>query len=116
MKTLQSQTAATRAPSGGKIVACLLRGLLALCAPVLACAAAAAPVAYVPNEGSGTVSVIDTATDRVTGTLKIGTKPRGIAAAPGGTRIFVSDQPSGTLIVYDVASRTEVARTPVGKS
>ena len=41
--------------------------------------AAAAAVAYVPNEGSGTVSLIDTATDKVTATLKFGEKPRGIA-------------------------------------
>ena len=34
--------------------------------------AGAAPFAYVSNEGSGTVSVVDTATDRVTATLRMG--------------------------------------------
>src|SRR5206468_5129551 len=43
---------------------------VALCA----LAATAAPVAYVPNEGSATVSVIDTATDKVTATLKVAQK------------------------------------------
>ncbi|HEX2389917.1 MAG TPA: hypothetical protein VHL33_02490, partial [Casimicrobiaceae bacterium] len=42
----------------------------------------AAPFAYVPNEGSGNVSVIDTATDRVVRTISLGGKPRGIAIAP----------------------------------
>ena len=46
--------------------------LLAFCAPL----AAAAPMAYVSNEGSGTVSVIDTATDRAVSTVKLGCKPR----------------------------------------
>ena len=36
-------------------------------ATVLAGAAFAQPYAYVPNEKSGTISIIDTATDRVTG-------------------------------------------------
>jgi len=30
----------------------------------------------VPNEGSASISVIDTATDRVTATLKLAQKPR----------------------------------------
>ena len=42
----------------------------------------AAPLAYVSNEGSAHRSVIDTATDKVTATLKVGGKPRGIALSP----------------------------------
>ena len=42
---------------------------------------ALAATAYVPNEGSGTISVIDTTTDQVTGTIRHGKKPRGIAIA-----------------------------------
>ena len=42
-------------------------------------AAHAAPFAYVSNEGSASVSVIDTATDKVVSTIKIGEKPRGAA-------------------------------------
>ena len=48
--------------------------------------ARAAPFAYVPNERSGTVSVIDTASDQVVATIKTGGKPRGIAASPDGRR------------------------------
>jgi YVTN family beta-propeller protein len=55
---------------------CIL--VLALCG---AAAASAAPMAYASNEGSGTVSVIDTATNRVIATIDTGGKPRGIAAA-----------------------------------
>ena len=44
----------------------------------------AAPFAYVPNEGSGTISVIDTQTDTVVDEINIGGKPRGIAISPDG--------------------------------
>jgi len=79
-------------------------GLLIL---ALACLsqARAAPFAYVPNERSGTVSVIDTASDQVVATIKTGGKPRGIAATPDGRRLYVSDQPSGSLLVVDLATR-----------
>ena len=40
----------------------------------------AAPFAYVPNEESGTISVIDTSTDQVVKEIKVGDKPRGMAA------------------------------------
>ena len=40
-------------------------------AALLAFGAVAAPFAYVPNEGSASVSVIDTATDRIVSTFKV---------------------------------------------
>ena len=49
-----------------------------------ATAAVAAPLAYASNEGSASVSVIDTSTDKVVATLKFGDKPRGIALSAGG--------------------------------
>src|SRR2546427_2333508 len=78
--------------------------------------ARAAPFAYVPNERSGTVSVIDTASDRVVATIKTGGKPRGIAASPDGRRLYVSDQPNGSLVVVDLAARAISEQIPVGKS
>ena len=43
----------------------------------LALSTLAAPFAYVPNEESGTISVIDTSTDQVVKEIKAGDKPRG---------------------------------------
>ena len=63
----------------------------------LACLSAtclAAPLAYVPNEGSGTVSVIDTSTDKVVKEIKAGKKPRGLAAGKADKFLYVSDQPN----------------------
>ena len=65
---------------------------LAAAAVLMAGAANAQPYAYVPNEKSGTISVIDTATDRVTGEIKAGERPRGLAVSPDGKFIYVSEQ------------------------
>ena len=43
-----------------------------------------APLAYVPNEGSGTISIIDTASDTVVGEITTGGKPRGLALSRDG--------------------------------
>jgi mxaJ protein len=45
---------------------------------------------YVTNERSGTLSVIDTAVDRVVHTVRLGGRPRGIRVSPDGTRLFVA--------------------------
>ena len=54
----------------------------------------AAPFAYVPNEKSGTLSVIDTENDTVVSEIKAGDKPRGLAASIDGKTLYVSDQPN----------------------
>ncbi len=50
-----------------------LLGALTLVMPL---AALAAPFAYVPNEGSGSLSVIDTATDQVVGEIALPARSR----------------------------------------
>ena len=72
-------------------------------------AAAAAPFAYASNEGSASISVIDTATDRVVATLKIGAKPRGIAISADGSRLYVSDQTANALLVHDLGANASDA-------
>jgi len=79
-------------------------------------AALAAPFAYVPNEGTGTLSVIDTATDQVVGEIQAGKKPRGLAVSLDGTRLYVSDQPNNRLVVVDLASRKAIGTVPLGVS
>ena len=59
-----------------------MRAISLLCLALLAGAgspALAGPLAYVPNEKSATVSVIDTVNDRRLRDLPAGEKPRGIA-------------------------------------
>src|SRR5262249_31927970 len=75
-----------------------------------------AATAYVSNEGSGTVSVIDTATDKITGTLRNAKKPRGIAVARDGSRLYLSDQTANALVVVDPAKSATIATLPLGSS
>src|SRR5258708_29243150 len=76
--------------------------------------ALAAPFAYVSNEGSGSISVIDTATDTVVDTLQTGGKPRGAAAAGAG--LYVSDQPNNRLILVDLRERKTAGAIALGVS
>jgi len=48
------------------------------------------PLVYVSNEDSNDISIIDSATDRVTGTIFVGKRPRGIRLAPDGRTLFVA--------------------------
>ena len=80
------------------ILACAVFAAMALCA-------GAAPFAYVPNEESGTISVIDTSTDKVVKEIRAGDKPRGLftkfkndvlVVAP--VRLVISDHPHSGYI------------------
>src|SRR3954470_11613232 len=45
---------------------------------------------YVTNEQSGDLSVIDADSGMVVKTIKLGKRPRGIAASPDGTKLYVA--------------------------
>ena len=52
----------------------------------------AAPFAYISNNLSNNVSVIDTATNTVIGSpIPVGTSPISVAVNPAGTRIYVAN-------------------------
>ena len=70
--------------------------------------------AYVINEFSNTVSVIDTATNTVVATITIGTAvPFGVAITPDGTRAYVTHELANIVSVIDTATNTVVATIPV---
>ncbi|MBI3990295.1 MAG: hypothetical protein HY347_11850, partial [candidate division NC10 bacterium] len=73
--------------------------------------AEAQPFAYVANFdqdnlSSGTVSVIDTATNTVTDTVAVGGRPDGLAAHPDGTKVYVANhyEGSNSISVIDTAT------------
>src|SRR5438105_2198811 len=76
----------------------------------------AEPYAYVPNEGSGTISIVDTANDTVTGEIRVGGRPRGIASDPARKILYITDQPSSALKVIDAASGRITGEVQLGKS
>ena len=50
---------------------------------------------YVSNQNDSTVSVITTATGTVSGPIKVGPKPSGIAIAPDGKHAYVANNGTG---------------------
>jgi YVTN family beta-propeller protein len=88
--------------------------LMAATLALFSLGATAAPLAYVPNEASGTISVIDTGTDQVIKTIKAGKKPRGLAAV--GDTLYVSDQPNNALLVIDLKRNEVVGTIDLGES
>src|SRR5438132_17689 len=76
----------------------------------------AAPVAYITNFEDDTVSVLDTATKTVVGTVAVAASPAGIAVDPAGARAYVASSDAGTVSVLDTATNTIVATVAVGAS
>ncbi|MHC8293915.1 YVTN family beta-propeller repeat protein [Pseudomonas sp. LB3P58] len=70
--------------------------------------------AYVCNRNSHTVSVIDTATNRVLTNIPVGKEPVGAAVSPDGTRAYVSNQVSHTVSVIDTATNRVLTNIPAG--
>ena len=89
---------------------------LAVLTSATACAAFAAPFAYVPNEGAGTVSVIDTQTDEVVAEIAAGKKPRGLAAGKDKQWLYVSDQPNNQLQIIDLRQPKLAGSVALGES
>jgi YVTN family beta-propeller protein len=70
--------------------------------------------AYVCNQSSHSVSVIDTATNRVLTNISVGTGPYGIAVSPDGTHAYVSNSSSHTVSLIDTETNRVLTNIPVG--
>lgn len=65
--------------------------------------------AYVTNQGSATVSVIDLSTGQNVQDIPVGVEPYGIALTPDGSRAYVANSASNSVSVIDTASNTVVS-------
>jgi YVTN family beta-propeller protein len=77
------------------------------------------PLAYVPNYGDDTLSVIDTGSNTIKATIPVGTNPGGAAVSPAGNYVYVTNYGSNNVSVIDmstngVASTIAVGSNPVG--
>lgn len=86
----------------------------ALALAIAATPALAEPLAYVTNQKSGTVSVIDTRTDAVIAELPAGQGPRGAALGARNEKLFVSDEVGKSLVVLDLKERKPIDAIPLG--
>src|SRR6478609_2564526 len=80
----------------------------------LAMAPAHAFIAYVSNEKSNTVSVIDTDSWTVTKTIKVGQRPRGIDFTRDGKFVMVAVGDDDTIQVIDAKTLAVVDSLPSG--
>ena len=79
-------------------------------------ALAAGPKAYVGNFKDNTVSVIDTASGAVTGTLPVAAGPHGMAMTPDGKIVYISGDESSSVSVVDTATDRVTGTIEVGKT
>jgi len=70
--------------------------------------------AYVANNGSNNVSVINTATNTVAATVPVGSLPGGIAVTPDGYFVYVSNFGSNSVSVINTTTNAVVATVDVG--
>lgn len=61
---------------------------------------------YVVNQGSGTVSIIDSATNTVVKTLTVGENPNGFTITPDKKTMYVYSETSQTRTVIDLETNT----------
>src|SRR5256714_15343005 len=107
---MASQVPGFRSPR--RTLAGALLALLLLSIP----SARAAPFAYITNNGSNNVSVLDTASNTVTATVAVGSFPTGVAVNPAGTRVYVANIGSNAVSGLDTASKTGLATAAGGKN
>jgi len=99
-----------------------IRSLMtAICVLATANIVSAAPFAYVANSGTKNVSVIDTATDTVTGTMALpDTNPTvppyayGVAVGSSGQNVYVGLQDTNEVAVLDAATGQTIKRIGLG--
>jgi YVTN family beta-propeller protein len=69
---------------------------------------------YVSDGRAGTVTVLDTQTYAVLGTIKVGARPWGIVLSPDGKYLFSANGPSNDVSVVDLATNKEVTKVKAG--
>src|SRR5258708_19604923 len=90
---------------------CLVTGVAVWIAGILP---ARAFIAYVSNEKSNTVSVIDTDKWAVIKTIKVGQRPRGIEFTRDGKFVLVAVGDDDTIQMIDTATQQVVDTLPSG--
>ena len=77
---------------------------LAAVAVALPWVAAAGPLAFITNQGSDSVSVVDVATAKVVKEIAVGKSPAGIAVSAAAGRAYVTNPGDHSVSVIDLAS------------
>ncbi len=70
---------------------------------------------YVANSDDNKISVIDPATDRVSGEIPVSPNPHGIVPSPDGKRFYISSESKDVLDVVDRKTGAIIGRVPLGQ-
>jgi YVTN family beta-propeller protein len=85
-------------------------------ATVLVTPLAVGGFAYITNQLTNDVSVINTAINAVVATIPVGTDPVGVSVSPDGSKVYVTNAGSQTVSVISTAGNTVIATIGVGQS
>lgn len=69
---------------------------------------------WVTLEGSGSVAILDAASRKKLGEIRVGEAPCDVAFTPDGTLAFVSNREDDTVSVIDASARTVTSTLPTG--
>lgn len=72
------------------------------------------PFACVPNQGDGTVSIVNVVDHSVLKTIPVGLNPIGVAVSPNGLNVYIANSGSNTVSVINTWSYTVTATVDVG--
>jgi YVTN family beta-propeller protein len=97
--------------------------LLAFCLQVPSTGASgqrSQPQVYVTNSASNTLSVVDTATNRMVATISVESSPVAVASGPDGKTVFTvgsrGPDEAGALFIIDASTYAVTAEATVGKT
>ncbi|MDY9925130.1 YncE family protein [Methanosarcina sp.] len=72
-----------------------------------------AAYAYVPNEKSNDVSVINITTDTFITNISVGANPAGVAVSPDGKKVYVTNEESNNISIIDTSNYSNITSVSV---
>src|SRR5215813_15195605 len=74
------------------------------------------PRVYVTNSKGDDVTIIDPATMKAIGSIKVGENPHGIIASPDRRTLYISVEGTDELVSVDIATNKVTSRVKVGRA
>jgi YVTN family beta-propeller protein len=74
------------------------------------------PRVYVTNSKGDDITIIDAATMKVVGSIKVGDNPHGLIASPDRRILYISVEGTNELVAVDIASNQVKSRVKVGRA
>ena len=69
---------------------------------------------YVDNAEGDEVTIVDSSTFKIIGSIKVGENPHGLAVSPSGDRLYVSVESDDSLVAVDTKTNKVIGKASVG--